>query len=143
MGKCAINVNSELMPKNVHRFKAIDKRPIKSLSCGYLLHYSLYDLKDFKKKFHNIKHRPNVFLNGKSLPKLALVWRDLVNDPQFDEQYLENYYKKNIYIDERKLKQFRSTRFFNIFKRKEKAIVKITYVKDILSDYQRNKSKIR
>jgi hypothetical protein len=135
MGKCAINVNSELMPKNVHRFKAIDNRDIKVVSMGYLLHYVLYDFKDFKKKFQNIKHRPDVFLNGKSLPKLPKIWRDMVNDPQFDDLYLKDYYKKNIFIDATKLKQFYSTRFLNILKRKEKAVVKITYVKELLSKF--------
>ncbi|WP_026753225.1 glycosyltransferase family 2 protein [Sediminibacter sp. Hel_I_10] len=133
MGKCAINVNSNLRPRNVHRFVSIDERKLNTISKGRLLHYSLYDFDDFKKKFHNIKHRPDVFLNGKKLPRMALIWRNLVNDPNFDDLYLENYFVENLLVDEKKLKCFYKTRFFNLLKRSETAVVEIDYVKAVFA----------
>lgn len=132
IGKCAVNVNSDLIPQNVHKFQFVDKRRISQVYSGCILHYSLYDFMDFKKKFFNIKHRPSIFLNGNSLPRLPLVWRDLVNDPKYDENYLENYFISNLLVNDQKLERFFSTRFFNILRRKESAIVHIDYVKKVL-----------
>ena len=140
MGKCVFKVNSNIIPKNVHRYKASDNSKPNILNAGYVLHYYQYDYIDFIKKYRNFKQLPDTFLSGKPIPNMTKLWRRLVNDPQFDELYLKEYYRKYIFNDQIKLKQLSSTRFFNIFKRKEKAIIKITYAKDILKESLKEES---
>jgi hypothetical protein len=132
MGKCAIKISSNLTPKNVHRFGSIVNSPIKISSSGYVLHYSLYDFEDFKKKFKNIKYRPDVFLNGKTLPRLAIIWRNMVNDPDYDDEYIKAYYQSYLHIDKKKLKRFYRSRLF-VFFRREAAIKNISYPKDVIN----------
>ncbi len=132
MGKLAIRVNSETIPKNVHRYKTIDESPLKSIKRGFLLHYHLYDFKDFLKKYKNFKAHPNTFLSGNNIGALKTLWRDMVNDKQFSEAYLKDYFQKNILIDKKKYRQLLYLRYFSFIKRKMPAIVNVTLPKEVL-----------
>lgn len=132
MGKSIINVKSKVIPHNVHRFKKLEGNT-KTLAKGFVLHYHMFDLEDFKKKFTNFKHRPRVFLSGNTIGQLKLFFIQLVNDTNFDEDFLKNYYVKNLLFDAKKMKRLEKTRLFNIIKRKEKAYIKIELPKKLLS----------
>ena len=132
MGKLAIRTHSETLPKNVHRYKTIDGTPLKRTKAGAILHYHLYDFKDFLKKYKNFKSHPNTFLSGNSIGKLKILWRDMVNDEQFDRHYLEDYFNKYLLIDNHKLKKYYHLRYLPFIKRTEKAIAQIDYPKHIL-----------
>ncbi|WP_033956525.1 glycosyltransferase family 2 protein [Psychroserpens jangbogonensis] len=132
MGKLAIRVDSNTIPKNVHRYQTIDKTPLKSLKMGFLLHYHLYDFEDFIKKYKNFKAHPNKFLSGNGIGTLKTLWRDMVNDEQFNEMYLKDYFKAHILINKKKYKQLHYLRYFSFIKRKTSAIVNVTHPKQAL-----------
>jgi hypothetical protein len=134
MGKCIINVKSEIIPKNVHRYETKDSSKIKSVTKGNILHYHMYDFEDFMKKFKNFEHHPPVFLSGNDIGSLKSLWIQLVNDPNVSIEELRQYYKSNILFDTKKLKRLHKTRLMNIVKRKEKTTVEINLPKEILSN---------
>ena len=134
MGKLAIRVDSNTIPKNVHRYKTINGEPLKSITKGYLLHYHLYDFEDFVKKYQNFKAHPNTFLSGNNIGTLKTLWRDMVNDEQFDEMYLKDYFEKHILIDQKKRRQLQHLRYFPFIKRKLSAIVNVTQPKEVLEN---------
>lgn len=132
MGKAAINVNRDVIPFNVHRYQFVDGTKPKICTAGNILHYHLYDFQDFLKKYDNFKDHPDTFLSGNKINTLKSLWIQLVNDSANNIDYLKDYYKKNIHYNEKELKRLYKTRFFNILKRKEKAVVTITKPKVIL-----------
>jgi hypothetical protein len=134
MGKCILNVKSEIIPKNVHRYETKDSSKIKSVTKGNILHYHMYDFEDFMKKFKNFEHHPPVFLSGNDIGSLKSLWIQLVNDPNVSIEELRQYYKSNLLFDTKKLKRLHKTRLMNIVKRKEKTIVEINLPKEILSN---------
>ena len=136
MGKAAINVKSNIIPYNVHRYSLVDPhRKIKKIQKGFLLHYHLYDFKDFKKNYEKFKDHPPYFLSGNTIEKLKSLYINLVNDSVYNEEDLEKYYKNNLQFTPKKIKKLNKTRLFNLFPRKEKAIVKIAYPKQVLKSY--------
>ena len=132
MGKLAIRVDSDTIPKNVHRYQTINKTPLKTIKRGCILHYHLYDFEDFIKKYKNFKAHPNTFLSGNDIGSLKTLWRDMVNDEQFDETYLKDYFKTYILIDKKKYKQLHHLRYFPFIRRKISAVVNVTQPKQIL-----------
>ena len=134
MGKSIINVKSNVIPKNVHRYETKDDSEISSKMKGNILHYHMYDFEDFFKKFKNFEHHPPVFLSGNDIGSLKSLWIKLVNDPNISQEELREYYKSNILFDAKKLKRLRKTRVMNVINRKEKATVKINLPKEILSE---------
>ncbi|WP_019038863.1 glycosyltransferase family 2 protein [Psychroflexus tropicus] len=134
MGKCILNVKSDIIPKNVHRYETKDNTKIKSITKGNILHYHMYDFEDFIKKFKNFEHHPPVFLSGNEIGSLKSLWIQLVNDPKMTKEQLKEYYKKNLLFNEKKLKRLNKTRLFNLVRRKEKAIVEIKLPRQILSN---------
>ncbi|MEY8848352.1 glycosyltransferase family 2 protein [Psychroserpens sp. XS_ASV72] len=138
MGKLAIRVDSETIPKNVHRYKTIDGSELKSVKDGFLLHYHLYDFDDFIKKYKNFKHHPNTFLSGNSIGTLKTLWRDMVNDDQFDQEYLKTYFKTYILIDKKKYKRLHHLRYVPFLKRTEQAVVQINHPKEVLESFKEN-----
>jgi len=140
MGKAAVRVTENIIPKNVHRYQALDGSSLKAIDAGYLLHYHIYDFKDFIKKFQNFKEHPPVFLSGNKIEDLKSLWIKLVNDPTFSNHYLENYFKENLLYNPKKLKRLYKTRFFNILKREESAVIEIDLPKRILEKENTEKS---
>jgi hypothetical protein len=132
MGKIAIRVDSYTCPKNVHRYVTIDKTPLNFVIKGYLLHYHLYDFRDFLKKYKNFEAHPNMFLSGNNIGTLKTLWRDMVNDAQFDNAYLKAYFKKYLLIDSKKQKQLHYLRYLPFIKRKIPAVVEVFYPKQVL-----------
>lgn len=92
LGKAALRVNSkqEILPKNVHRYTYADGNRINSVSNKGMLHYHMFDAKDFIKKFKNFKDRPNHFLSGNKVDSLKLLCRDIVNSKDFTEEALNS-----------------------------------------------------
>ncbi|WP_165805963.1 glycosyltransferase family 2 protein [Marixanthomonas spongiae] len=134
MGKAAINVHSDLIPFNVHRYQKHNGDKPREKKAGNILHYHLYDFEDFLKKYRNFKNRSITYLSGNQINSLKSLWIKLVNDPQHDKASLKNYYKKNIHYNKKELARLHKTRVFNILKRKEEAVVQITKPKEVLRD---------
>jgi hypothetical protein len=135
LGKAALKVNSkqEIIPKNVHRYTYIDGNRINSVSNKGMLHYHMFDAKDFIKKFKNFKDRPNYFLSGNKVDSLKLLCRDIVNSEDFTEETLIAYYKSNIMFSKGEVKKMLANKNRFFLKRKEKAIIKITSVIKVFS----------
>jgi hypothetical protein len=133
MGKCALNVQKDLIPDNVHRFKLKNSKTMSKVKRGFILHYHMYDFDDFIKKFKNFKNHPSSFLSGNDIGTLKSLWIKLVNDSQFTPEDLKEYYIDNILFTDAKLSKLKKTRLFNILSRKEKATVEITLPSEILS----------
>nr|WP_321233409.1 glycosyltransferase family 2 protein [uncultured Psychroserpens sp.] len=138
MGKLAIRVDSNTIPKNVHRYQTINETDINSTKSGYLLHYHLYDYEDFIKKYKNFKAHPNTFLSGNYIGSLKTLWRDMVNDEQFDEAYLKAYFEKYILIDQNKYKKLHHLRYLPFIKRKLLAVVDVFHPKQVLESIRQH-----
>lgn len=134
MGKSAIYVKSSVIPYNVHRYESYNNEELKSINTGFLLHYHIYDFEDFIKKFQNFKDRSSSFLSGNKIGDLKSLWIKLVNDSRNSEDYLKQYFAENLLYNSNKLKRLNKTRLFNIFKRKEAAVVEINVVKNVLEE---------
>lgn len=132
MGKSAIHVKSSVVPYNVHRYTSANGEALKSINSGFLLHYHMYDFEDFIKKFQNFKSHPDHFLSGNKIEDLKSLWIKLVNDSDNSKDNLKKYFEDNLLYHPGKLKRLYKTRFFNILKRKEKAVVEITLPNKIL-----------
>ncbi|WP_179018587.1 glycosyltransferase family 2 protein [Winogradskyella forsetii] len=133
MGKSAIKVTDNIIPNNVHRYTSINGEPLHIVDFGYVLHYHIYDFEDFIKKYQNFKERPDTFLSGNKIEGLKSLWIKLVNDSSYSKDYLKAYFKNNLLFNTVKLKQLHKTRVFNIFKRREPAIITINLPKQILT----------
>ncbi|MBD0823874.1 glycosyltransferase family 2 protein [Aestuariibaculum marinum] len=132
MGKAAINVNGDVIPYNVHRYVMQNGKPPKIKVAGHVLHYHLYDFEDFIKKYKNFKNRADTFLSGNAIEPLKKLWIQLVNDPDYDIEYLKDYYEQNIHFNTKALSALYKTRLFNVLKRRESAVVNITKPKEVL-----------
>jgi hypothetical protein len=137
MGKCILNVKSEIIPKNVHRYETINNNKIKTITRGNILHYHMYDFEDFYKKFKNFEHHPPVFLSGNEIGSLKSLWIKLVNDPNICYEELRQYYESNIFYNSIKLKRLYKTRLMNLISRKEPATIEIKLPKEILSKVEK------
>ena len=132
MGKLVIRVDANIIPKNVHRYQTINGTQIKSVNKGFLLHYHIYDFEDFIKKYKNFKSRPKTYLSGNPIGTLKKLWMRMVNDEQFNELYLKEYFKKHILIDKKKYRQLNHLRYLPFVKRITPTIVRVTQPKKIL-----------
>lgn len=136
MGKAAINVHSNSIPYNVHRYQLLNGSKPEVKTSGGILHYHIYDFQDFLKKYNNFKSHPDTFLSGNKIETLKSLWIKLVNDTNYSEEYLKAYYKKYIHFNEIELAKLYKTRMFNILKRKEEAVIEIKTPKIILGKYE-------
>jgi hypothetical protein len=98
----------------------------------------LYDYDDFIKKYQNFKAHPNTFLSGNSIGNLKTLWRDMVNDEQFNDKYLQDYFKKYILIDKKKQRQLEHLRYLPFIKRKVPAVVNVDYPKQVLESIKQH-----
>jgi hypothetical protein len=136
MGKSAIRVNStmEIIPKNVHRYIFVDKTPVNSIDVIGLLHYHIYDSKDFIKKFKNFANHPNTFLSGNKVDHIKILFRDVVNSGVYDYNGLIKYFEDYIMFKPSEVENLRKNRNRFFLKRKEKAIIKITSVEAVFKN---------
>jgi len=135
LGKCALKVGCDLMPKNTHRFKHIEpNQKAKLVNDGHILHFFQYDFSDFMKKSRNYKGRSLYYVSGKKIGKLKELYINLVNDPKKTEKDIENFYSENLLFTPKKLKRLKQTKFFNILPRKEAAIIEINKPREILQE---------
>tara|TARA_R100001369_G_scaffold90703_1_gene130119 strand:+ start:1439 stop:2428 length:990 start_codon:yes stop_codon:yes gene_type:complete len=133
MGKAAINVQSDVVPYNVHRYKLSNGSKPTIMTAGNILHYHLYDFEDFLKKYDNFKDHPDTFLSGNKIETLKSLLIKLVNDPNNDKNYLRDYYEKYIHFSQKDLNRLHKTRIFNILRRKEEAVVIVKTPSKVLS----------
>ncbi|MGB5982873.1 MAG: glycosyltransferase family 2 protein [Nonlabens sp.] len=127
-GKSAIRVASDLIPKNVHRYKHKDGSLLKQIEKGLVLHYHAFDQPDFIKKFTNFKKHPDNFLAGSDVGYVKKLWRDVVNSDDIEAHYRNNYFQNNIMFTESEINKM-SSKIFGILPRKQKPFEKITSVK--------------
>ncbi len=132
MGKSAIRVLRPIIPYNVHRYTLQNGNNPKTIDMGNILHYHIYDFEDFINKFKNFKMRSNTYLSGHKIQEMKSLWIRLVNDPNYSNEFLKTYFEKNLLYTQPKLKRLEQTRFWNIFKRREQAIIKIDFASQIL-----------
>jgi len=135
LGKAALRVNSkeEILPKNVHRYVYANGESINAVSIKGMLHYHMFDAKDFIKKFKNFKDRPDHFLSGNKVESLKLLCRDIVNSKVYSNEELKDYYKSNIMFSEDEVNNMIKNRNRFFLKRREKAVIKITSVNKVFS----------
>ncbi|MCK7589898.1 glycosyltransferase family 2 protein [Subsaxibacter sp. CAU 1640] len=136
MGKGILNVASDLIPENVHRYTKKDFSKPKVIKKGHVLHYHIYDSEDFIKKFDNFKDRSSTYLSGNDIQRIKRLWIRLVNDQAYGKKELEEYFKDNLLFNQQKLQALYKTRIFNVLKRREEAVIEIDIPKKILSDCQ-------
>jgi hypothetical protein len=101
-GKCAVRVDRDIVPL-VHRFEALDGHDLVSEERGYLLHYFMYNVEDFIKKYRNYEKQPDKWLYGTAIPYRKKLWRDLVNNPSFSEDYVGDYFARWIAFSEEEI----------------------------------------
>jgi len=105
-----------------------------------VLHYHIYDARDFIKKFKNFKNHSDAFLSGNPIEPLKKLWIRLINDPRYTEKDLQDYFDNNILFDRKKLKQLSRTRFFGILPRKQKAFMVIEVPQNVLKEVSDTKA---
>lgn len=131
MGKGAIRVESNVIPHNVHRYKASDQTPINVLNSGFILHYHAYDAIDFIKKFTNFKDHPNTFLSGNNVESLKLLLIDVVNNSGYNKGELVKYFKENVMFNTSEVERLKRNKVFRFLPRKADSVIKITSVRDV------------
>jgi hypothetical protein len=129
-GKSAIRVNSDLIPKNVHRYQRENGGRIKQVSKGLVLHFHAYDKSDFKKKFTNFKDHPDHFIAGSDVGYIKKLWRDIVNSDSLDQKYIDTYFENNILFTKAEIKSMNKG-FLGIFPRKQSVFEEILSVKKV------------
>lgn len=129
VGKGAIRVNSDLIPRNVHHYQKMNTNKPITIKSGNVLHYHAYDTEDFIKKYINFSDRPNTFLSGRKVESIKLLLRDIVNSSGLDGKQLENYFIENLMFDEKEIKKFKKGRKYGFFKIKPIPLKEITSVK--------------
>ena len=129
-GKSAIRVDSDLIPKNVHRYHHKDGSQVKQIKKGFVLHYHAYDKIDFIKKFKNFEKHPDHFLAGSDVGYIKRLWRDIVNSDKLNKNYIESYFENNILFTDKDIRSM-SKGFLGIVPRKQPAFEEITSVKKV------------
>jgi hypothetical protein len=106
-GKAVVRVDLDVVPL-IHRFEGADGRNLTSGEGGYLLHYFMYDVQDFIKKYRSYVKQPDRWVAGATIPYRKRLWRDLVNDPAFSEDSIRSYYRRWIAFDEVEVERLRN-----------------------------------
>ena len=106
-GKCAVRVDLDLFPL-IHRFEGLDGRKLVTEEGGYLLHYFMYDVEDFIKKYRSYAKQPDRWLYGTMIQYRKRLWRDMVNDPSLSEDFIRSYYGRWIAFDEEEIDRMRT-----------------------------------
>ncbi|REE24459.1 glycosyl transferase family 2 [Winogradskyella pacifica] len=137
LGKAALRVSNDIIPKNVHRYKTISGAPLKNVTRLGLLHYHAYDAEDFIKKFKNFKKRANTYLSGNTVDVLKLLLRDVVNQPSISPKDLEDYFKHYIMFSPKEVRRLLKNRWGYLFRYKPALIQKITSVREVFKNIER------
>lgn len=106
-GKCAVRVDLDIVPL-IHRFEGADGRNLVSEEGGTLLHYFMYDAEDFIKKYRSYVNQPDRWLAGTMIPYRKRLWRDMVNDPSFSEDFVRSYYGRWVAFDGEEIDRLRN-----------------------------------
>lgn len=140
LGKSAIRIISqkEIIPVNVHRYSYLDGSLINSVDENGILHYHMYDAKDFIKKFKNFKDRPDTFLSGNRVESLKLFCRDIVNSEQYSKEELIQYFSKYVMFSSQEYHRLLRNRSRLYLKRKQPAVIEITSVKNAFNTLLNN-----
>lgn len=130
IGKSALRLNANAKPKTVHEFVALDGSKLNTLKAGYLLHYNWYSFNDFINKNKNWGNRQETYLYGKKIKYVPkLLWRDMVKDIGFSQEYLRDYYKKYIMFHEDEICALSKNRYLGIIP-KRAGLVEVVSVRN-------------
>ncbi len=112
-GKSALRLTVDAVPRTSHEFVSRDGGKLASRRAGFLLHYNCYDFGDFIKKHRNFIDHPNTYIHGNKVDYLPkLLWRDMVNSPDFTKAYLGDYFRKWVMFSENDIQRLRRKRYF-------------------------------
>lgn len=132
--KSATRLTVDAVPKSSHKFCALDGSSLPTLKAGHLLHYYNYSFNDFINKSKNNRNLPTTKLDGINYKAFSkFLWRDMVNHPDFSEDYLREYYKKWIMFDDKQIRQLRKNRW-GIFP-KQPDIFEVVSVRNAFKDF--------
>jgi hypothetical protein len=111
---------------DVHRFVGLDGRDLVTREYGYLLHYLMYNADDFIKKYRNFEKRPDTFVHGMAIPYRKKLWRNMVNDYLFSEDFICSYYDRWIAFSEEEIDRLQEP--------KHPKIICVRAVQDVFED---------
>lgn len=103
LGKFIVKPYLNLKPINVHNILNQYKLGMNVNYINHpfrLLHYAMYDWKDYAKKAYNFKQQKEVWANGYPIPNKLKMLIDIVNDPDKNLDSLKRQYFDTIYIEE-------------------------------------------
>ena len=132
MGKSAVKTGIKAKPKTPHKYVHLDGSRLNTLWKGYLLHYHCYNFPDFIRKYRNFKTHPDAYISGAMVEPVKRLWRDVVNNPDFSEEYLHQYFRRWIAFGDRAVQRLRRDRQFRFFSRPS-PLVEVTAVRQAFS----------
>lgn len=130
MGKSSLRLRADAKPQTTHKFIRRDGSPLKREWRGFLLHYHCYNFEDFIRKYKNFSTHPNIYLSGNPIESIKRLWRDIVNNHNFDNNYLKRYYKLWIAFNKLHIMYLQS-RFRSLMVKRPSPIIKIDTIKYI------------
>jgi hypothetical protein len=133
-GKSGFRVTSNVIPRTVHRYTTETGEIHNRIAAGYLCHYHAYDFLDFIKKFQNMSNHPDTHIAGRRVESIKLLWRDVVNRSELNQNQLMEYYKKNVMFSDSEILSYR-LRSRMCFWIKEKPLIEIFSPKDYFEKY--------
>lgn len=132
-GKSALKLSVDAVPLDSHDFVSPNNAGLASMNVGTLLHYHCYSYSDFIKKFRNFKNHSDRYLNGGKVEYQKILWRNMVNSPQFSDEYLRGYYQKWVMFTEEEIRKLKKTKQFGVFPITP-ALVQVSSVKHAFSE---------
>ena len=134
LGKGAVRVNRDIIPKNVHRYTMRNGDSVQAIQDGFVLHYHIYDAQDFIKKFTNFSNRADTFLSGTKVNSLKLLLRDVVNKSGMSPEELQVYFEQNLLFSEREVKLLKKNTYLLFFKRNPTPLQEITSAQKVFTE---------
>jgi hypothetical protein len=132
-GKQLVRVSLNPTFVSSHAFSYPNKQSIpvtRQLTFPYLLHFYAYNFASFISKFQNIPDHPDTFLSGRSVPRTKRLLRDLVNDTEWSEEMLRQYYHEHIAYGREEIERRMSGT--------DRSVVKITAIERALRRLEQN-----
>lgn len=136
MGKSALRLSANAIPRHSHKFEARDGRPLKTAKAGNVLHYYCFDYDYFVSKYRGMAGHGDQYLRGSTIERQKRLWRDLVNDPRFSDEDLRAYFKRWVLFGDREIARYRRQRRW--WRRVEPAIVEIMTVRLVFENLRQN-----
>jgi hypothetical protein len=136
-GKSAVRVGAGAVPRTVHRFRGPGGRPLPTISTGHLLHYDSATFHSFARKYRRFRGHPDLHLWGAPIAPVKGLWRDVVNDPRFNEAELEAYYRRWVAFGDDEIARLRRSRWLGIVPRRP-AVIEVTAPRQVFAALARS-----